>query len=100
MAAIALTGAQKSRMRGMGQQMEVSFRVGKEGLTPAGMVELRRQMAAHELVKIRLLGADRDQREALCVQVAESTGSTLVGTVGRTALFYTPAPEAAAAEGA
>jgi len=90
---IALTGAQKSRLRGLGQRMDPSVRVGKEGLTPAMLAEMRRQLSKSELVKLRFAGSPRDVRAALCLQLSESTGSVCVGSVGQTgqtALFYTP----------
>jgi len=94
---IVLTGAQKSQLRGVGQTLEASFKIGKEGITPSGLVELRRQMASRELVKVRFLGADREARADLSQKVVESTGSILVGSVGHTALFYNPARTAPAA---
>jgi RNA-binding protein len=88
---IVLTGAQKSRLRGLGQRMEPSVKVGKDGLTPAVLGEMRRQLGAHELVKLRYAGSPRDERAAMSLKLSEATGSTFVGSVGQTALFFTPA---------
>lgn len=87
-----MTGGQKARLRGIGQRLDATLKVGKEGLTPALLVELRRQLAANELVKIRFLGADRTQRPPLCLGIEEKTGSICVGSVGQTALFHVPRP--------
>ena len=57
-----LTGAQKTFLRGLGQTMEPSLKVGKAGLTPEFFRELQRHLNASELVKLRFLGADRDER--------------------------------------
>lgn len=92
METFVLTGAEKSRLRGRGQQMDPALKVGKEGLTPALVAELKRQFKGHDLIKLRFVGSDRLERAALCVQVAEATGSTCVGAVGATALFYVPLP--------
>ena len=96
MDAITLTGSQKSRLRGIGQRTEPSVRVGKEGMTPAMLSELRRQLAARELVKLRFVGIAREERAALCDKLSGATGSTFVGSVGQTALFYAPSASAAA----
>jgi RNA-binding protein len=90
MDAITLTGSQKSRLRGIGQRTEPSVRFGKEGMTPAMLSELRRQLAARELVKLRFVGIAREERAELCGKLSEATGSAFVGSVGQTALFFTP----------
>jgi RNA-binding protein len=92
---IVLTGSQKSYLRGLGQRMEPSVKVGKDGLTAAILVEVRRQLGAHELIKVRFLGGDRNERSLHCLKLSESTGSAFVGAVGQTALFYTPSAKGA-----
>ncbi len=83
-----LTGAQKTFLRGRGQQMEASLKVGKAGLTPTFFKEVQRILNAHELMKLRFLGADRDERATLCAQIADEGRCVCVGAVGHTALFY------------
>lgn len=90
-----LTGAQKSALRGLGQNLEASLKLGRSGLTPAFFNELQRLLRAHELVKLRFLGADREERAALCAQIADEGRCVLVGAVGHTALFYRRNPEPA-----
>jgi RNA-binding protein len=92
METFVLTGAEKSRLRGRGQQMDPAVKLGREGLTPALVAELKRQFKGSDLIKVRFVGSDRVERAALCVQVAEATGSSCVGAVGATALFYLPLP--------
>jgi RNA-binding protein len=90
-----LTGAQKSFLRGLGQTLEPALKLGKGGLTPAFFGELQKQLRANELVKLRFLGADRDERAALCTQIADEGRCLCVGAVGSTALFYRRNPEPA-----
>ncbi|MEO6004205.1 MAG: YhbY family RNA-binding protein [Opitutus sp.] len=90
-----LTGAQKSFLRGLGQKLEPALKLGKGGLTPAFYTELQKQLRAHELVKVRFLGAERDERTALCTQIADEGRCLNVGAVGHTALFYRRNPEPA-----
>jgi RNA-binding protein len=85
-----LTGAQKAELRGRGQRLEAALKVGKDGLTPALMAELRRLLRRHELVKVRLLGSDRHARSKLCEEMSAGSDSLCVGAVGQTALFYAP----------
>lgn len=83
-----LTGAQKTFLRGLGQTLEPSLKVGKGGLTPAFFKELQRLLNADELVKIRFLGADRHERASLIAQLADEGRCVCVGAIGATALFY------------
>ena len=91
-----LTGAQKSFLRGLGQNLDASLKVGKGGLTPEFFAELQKLLRAHELVKLRFLGADRDERAAFCDQIADEGRCVCVGAVGHTALFYRQNPDEAA----
>lgn len=88
-----LTGAQKSQLRGLGQQLEPALKIGKGGLTPTFLAELQQQLRAHELVKLRFLGVERDDRATLCEQIADEGRCVCVGAVGHTALFYRQHPE-------
>jgi RNA-binding protein len=90
-----LSGAEKARLRGIGQRMDATVRLGKGGLSPAFAAEMQRQLKAKELVKLRFAGLDREERAALCPRIAQESGSECVGAVGQTALFYRQAaPEA------
>jgi RNA-binding protein len=90
-----LTGAQKAHLRGLGQRLEASLKLGKGGLTPAFFEELRRQLGARELVKLRFSGADRDERAAFCARIAGEGPCECVGSVGHIALFYRANPNPA-----
>ena len=88
-----LTGAQKTRLRGLGQKLSDSLRIGRQGPTPALYAELNRQLATRELIKARFETSDRDERAALCERMAAETPCLCVGAVGRTALFWRPGPD-------
>jgi len=88
-----LTGVQKSHLRGLGQSLEAGLKVGRGGLTPEFFAELQKLLRTHELVKLRFLGAERDERAALCTQIADEGRCVCVGAVGHTALFYRQNPD-------
>ena len=83
-----LTGAQKTFLRGQGQRLEPSLKVGKAGLSPEFYKELQRMLNADELVKLRFLGAEREERSLLCDKIADEGRCICVGAVGHTALFF------------
>jgi RNA-binding protein len=83
-----LTGAQKTFLRGRGQTLEPVIKVGKAGLTPEFFKELQKQLGNHELIKLRFVGIERDQRTQLTGQIVDEGQCLCIGTVGHTALFY------------
>ena len=92
----SLTGAQKTKLRGLGQTMADAIWLGKDGVSPAFVAELQRQFGSHELVKLRFTGGqDRHERAELCDQIAAAAPCLCVGTVGHTALFWRPKTETA-----
>jgi RNA-binding protein YhbY len=70
---LKLSGAEKSRLRGRGQTMEAALKIGREGASPTVIAALDRLLTAHDLVKVRFMGADRDQRAILTSQLVEGT---------------------------
>ena len=90
-----LTGSQKTHLRGLGQRLDPALKLGKSGLTPEFFTELQRLLNAHELIKLRFLGQDRDDRAKLCEQIADEGRCVCVGAVGHTALFYRQQPDVA-----
>lgn len=90
-----LSGAEKTRLRGLGQTLAPAVTVGKNGLTPAILAQLERQLTQHPLIKIRLLGSDRTARASLLDELPNHLPCTVVGAIGGTALLYRPAAEPA-----
>jgi RNA-binding protein len=88
-----LTGAQKSHLRGLGQTLPDHLKVGKAGLTTEFFGELQKFLRTQELVKLRFLGAERDERAELCARIADEGRCVFVGAVGHTALFYRQNPD-------
>lgn len=88
-----LSGAQKSYLRGVGQTLEAGLKAGRSGLTPEFFTELQKLLRTHELVKLRFVGADRDERAALCIQIADQGRCVFISAVGHTALFYRQNPD-------
>lgn len=85
---LPLTGAQKTRLRGIGQTLEAALKVGKAGATPAFYREFARLLDAHELVKLRFEGFDRHERSDLVAKIETEAAAPCVGAVGHTALFF------------
>jgi RNA-binding protein len=90
-----LTGAQKTFLRGLGQTLDASVKIGKGGLSPEFLKELNKHLNARELIKLRFVAADRDERAALATQIADEGRCVFVSSVGATALFFRQNPDPA-----
>lgn len=88
-----LTGAQKTFLRGVGQTLEASVKIGKGGLSPEFLKELNKHLNSRELIKLRFVAADRDERAALATQIADEGRCVFVSSVGATALFFRQNPD-------
>ena len=87
-----LTSAEKKKLRGMGQRLKPLVHVGKHGLTEAVLSEIETALNKNGLIKIRF-EADRESIKALSVEIPEKTGCELVGSIGKTCVFFRDMPE-------
>jgi len=65
--------------------------IGAQGLSEAVIREAERAVAAHELIKIRVLGDDREARETYMAQLCETLNAAPVLHIGKLLLIYRPA---------
>ena len=87
-----LAGFQKRHLRSLAQRLDPVVWVGDDGLTAGVLRALRKALAAHELVKVRMR-APADKRAA-AAELAQVTGAVLVGLIGHTVVLYRRNPEA------
>lgn len=83
-----LSSHQKRYLRGVAHSLDPVVMVGQKGLTPAVLQEFDRALAHHELVKVKLADADREDRAMTIEALREGSKSELVQTIGRVACFY------------
>ena len=62
--------------------------VGQHGLTEAVIRETETALRAHELIKVRVLGDERDERLLIGDEVCAATGAQLVQHIGKLLVLY------------
>ncbi len=67
--------------------------VGQHGLTEGVLEELEQALQSHELIKVRLSGADREEKRAMQREICRRTGAEFVNDIGHVAAFYRPNPD-------
>ena len=84
----ALTEKQLKFLRGKAHPLNPIILVGQAGLTDAVVAETDRALADHELIKVKVRGADRAARDAMLATLGTRTGSALVTRIGHVAVLY------------
>jgi RNA-binding protein len=75
-------------LRGKAHPLKPIIRIGQAGLTVAVSAETTRALHDHELVKVKVYGADRKQRDTWIGGLCAATGSELVQRIGHVATLY------------
>jgi RNA-binding protein len=93
-AAPALDAAARKALRAQAHPLKPVVMIGDAGLTPAVLAEIDRALGSHQLIKVRVLGDDREARDRLLAEIASRTGSAPVQHIGKLLVFWRPAPAA------
>lgn len=89
---IALTPADRKALRARAHHLDPVVMIGDAGLSRAVLAEADRALGAHELIKIRVLGDDRAQRQALLTEICSALGCAPVQSIGKLLVVYRPKP--------
>lgn len=83
-----MAGSRDTReLRAQGQSLKATVQIGKDGLTPEVAEELRRQMKAKGLVKVRLNASFPAEAADAAAKLAEASASDIVDVRGRTVVL-------------
>jgi RNA-binding protein len=85
-----LTERQRRHLKGLAHPLKPVILMGNSGLTEAVVAETQRALADHELIKVRLPGLDREERDAALKTLAERTDSAFVTRIGHVAVLFRP----------
>ncbi|ANF56078.1 YhbY family RNA-binding protein [Halotalea alkalilenta] len=91
---MSLSSAQKKSFRSIGHHLDPVVQVSENGLSEGALNELERALADHELIKIKLMSNDREEREAQIAAACSHSGAELIQKIGKMALLYRRNPKA------
>jgi RNA-binding protein len=83
-----LKGFQRRHLRKLAHGLKPIVRIGDAGLSAAVEAALASALLDHELVKVKLAGAE-DKKE-VAAQLAKCSGAELCGVVGHTVILFLP----------
>ena len=83
-----LSNSQKRHLKKLAHDKKPVILIGAKGLTDAVMTEIDQALSHHELLKIRVNAADREERQTLINRISQTLNAELVQRVGHIATFY------------
>jgi RNA-binding protein len=85
---MSLTEKMKRELRGRGHRLKPVVSTGNTGLNEAVLREIALSLEHHELMKIRIAAADREQRQEIITGICNRCEAELVQAIGHIALVY------------
>lgn len=98
MTAIQLSIAERKAHRAEAHHLDPVVMIGNEGLTPAVRKEADAALNAHGLIKIRVLGDDREARENIYQQLCDGLNAAPIQHIGKLLVLWRPKPKKVKAE--
>jgi len=83
-----ISPSQRRYLRSLAHDLQPVILLGAKGATQAVVKELDLALGHHELVKVKLSGGDKDEREAQITYLVEGTGAESVQQIGHTVVLF------------
>lgn len=77
-----LTPAQRRDLRARAHHLNPVVTIAGNGLAPTVVAEIERSLQAHELIKVKVQGAEREQRETLMQELCATLDAAPVQHIG------------------
>jgi RNA-binding protein len=90
MPALQLSTEQRKTLRASAHHLDPVVMIGTDGLSPAVHKELDLALAAHGLIKVRVLSDSRERRQALLADVADRLSAAAVQHIGKLLVLWRP----------
>ncbi|HEX7047146.1 MAG TPA: YhbY family RNA-binding protein [Gammaproteobacteria bacterium] len=88
-----LTDKHRKYLRGLAHDLNVVVQTGSNGLTDAVLAEIDGALTAHELIKVRFVAEERDDRDAMIQHACDTLGALLIQRVGHVATLFRRNPK-------
>lgn len=93
---IELSSSERRALRARAHGLHPVASISQNGLSESVLAEIDRSLKAHELIKVRVYGIERDDREALLAEISHRLEAAPVQHIGNILVVYRANPEAPA----
>ncbi|WP_439242531.1 MULTISPECIES: ribosome assembly RNA-binding protein YhbY [unclassified Lonepinella] len=85
---MTLSTKQKQFLKGLAHHLNPVVMLGGNGLTEGVLAEIDNALNHHELIKVKVAGADRDTKQLIIDAIVRETQSVAVQTIGHIVVLY------------
>ncbi|WGE36469.1 ribosome assembly RNA-binding protein YhbY [Actinobacillus genomosp. 1] len=90
---ITLTTKQKQFLKGLAHHLSPVVMLGGNGLTEGVLAEIENALDHHELIKVKISGAERETKQLIIDAIVRETKATPVQTIGHILVLYRQSEE-------
>ena len=90
---MTISASQKRYLRSQAHHLKPVVTVGQHGLSENVFNEIEIALDFHELIKIKISGADRDDKKSMIEAISEQCGADVVQTIGHVAVLFRRNPK-------
>lgn len=90
---IILTNKQRQFLKGLAHHLNPVVMLGGNGLTEGVLAEIDNALNHHELIKVKIAGADRETKQLIIQAIVRETKATEVQTIGHVLVLFRPSEE-------
>lgn len=83
----------KQALKSQAHHLKPVVLLGSKGLTPAVVEETNIALIAHELIKVKINGAEKEDRILMANDLCKQLDAHLIQLIGNTAVVYRKNPE-------
>ena len=83
-----LSNRERKNLRKLAHSLKPIVMIGQHGVTAAVISEIEVALIAHELIKIRVRGFEREERRAKVEEIAKELGAEIVSMIGGVVTMY------------
>ena len=85
---MTLSSIQKSHLRGQAHKLKPYIIIGNHGLSESVHAEIAQVLMDHQLTKIRINAATREERKAIAQAICQQHQASLLQTIGHIIVIY------------
>ena len=71
-------------LRSLSKSLEPTVQIGKQGITPGTITDIKAQLRTRKLIKIRLMPSKSEEKKSIAAQICEKADALLVDQIGNT----------------
>lgn len=87
---LILSTKQKQFLKGLAHHLNPVVMLGENGLTEGVLAEIEHAIDHHELIKVKIAGADRETKRLIIDAIVRETKAAEVQTIGHILVLFKP----------